>query len=125
MTSFAVSGGGADSDYMNGVAVDSAGAAVAAGSFYSSATFGGVVLSSAGSTDAVVWKQSAEGTTLWIVHGGGLQTDYLSGVAVDSVGAVVAAGYFYSSQATFGSGSRRHRNQQSFWRPTSSRASFR
>jgi len=46
-------------DYLNGVAVDGAGAVVAAGHFNGSpATFGGVAVTSAGMEDAVVWKVS-------------------------------------------------------------------
>ena len=102
-TLWAVRGGGTSSDPLYGVAVDNSSVVVAAGSFYSSsATFGGVVLTNAGSRDALVWKMSAEGTTLWAVRGGGTSTDRLYGVAVDGTGAVVAAGYFSSSLATFG-----------------------
>jgi len=79
---------------LNGVAVDSANAVVAAGSFSSSpAMFGGVALTHAGGGDAVLWKLSAEGTTLWAVRGGGT----LQAVAVDSANAVVAAVKFSSS----------------------------
>jgi hypothetical protein len=66
VTSFAVSGGGTDDDSLNAVAAHGAGGVVAAGVFRSSmATFGGVVMSSAGDYDAVLWKMNAEGTTLW------------------------------------------------------------
>ena len=102
-TSSAVSGGGTSSDYMQAVAVDGAGTAVAAGYFSSSsATFGGVALTSAGSNDAVLWRMNAEGTTMWAVRGGGTSNDYLYGVAVYNSNAVVATGSFYSSATTFG-----------------------
>ena len=42
--------------------------------------------------NAVVWKLSGEGTTLWAVRGGGEGPAHLTGVAVDGAGAVVAAG---------------------------------
>ena len=78
---------------MYAVAVDGTGAVVAAGDFVSStATFGGVALTSAGGADALLWKINAEGTTLWAVRGGGTSSDQLHGVAVDGSGAVVAAG---------------------------------
>jgi len=103
VTTSAFSGGGTSYDYLHGVAVDGAGAVVAAGYFQSSAaTFGDVVLTNAGSYDAVLWKLNAEGTTLWAVRGGGTSSDRLQSVAVDSSGGVVAAGYFQSSTATFG-----------------------
>jgi len=88
------------------VAVAGAGAMVAAVNFYSSlATFGGEVLTNSGSYDthdAVLWKVSAEGTTLWAMRGGGTGDDLLQAVAADGAGSVVAAGYFASSPATFG-----------------------
>jgi len=85
------------------VAVDGKNAVVAAGSFGpSSATFGGMTLGSAGGSDAVLWKLSAEGTTLWAVRGGGRDSDKVQALAVDSANAVVAAVNFYSSTATFG-----------------------
>jgi len=102
-TLWAVRGGGTDNDKLSGVAVDAAGAMVAAGYFSNSSTFGGVALTNAGDYhDAVVWKMSADGTTLWAVRGGGTSDDELSGVVVDGVGAVVASGHFESSTATFG-----------------------
>ena len=56
-------------------------------------TFGDVVLSAAGSGDAVVWKLNQQGTTLWAERGGGgLSTDQTWGndimEGVDSDGAV-------------------------------------
>jgi hypothetical protein len=98
VSSFAVSGGGVEEDSLRAVAVDGAGAVVSAGNFMAStATFGGVALTSAGGDDAVVWKMSAEGTTLWAVSGGGTIDESLSAVAVDGAGAVVAAGRFQSN----------------------------
>jgi len=101
-TLWAVRGGGTSTEYLYGVAVDGAGAVVAAGFFSTTATFGGVALTTAGSYDAVLWKVNAEGTTLWAVRGGGTSSDGLSGAAVDGAGAVVAAGAFGGSLATFG-----------------------
>jgi len=103
-TLWAVSGGGTNNDELTGVAVDSANAVVAAGYFSSDyATFGGVQLTTDGSSDTVLWKLNAEGTTLWAVRGGGTGTDHLNCVAVDGTGGVVAGGYFVGSAATFGS----------------------
>ena len=100
-TLWAVRGGGTDAETTSDVAVDSSGAVVAAGYFSAEATFGNVVLSSAGSKDAMVWKLSPQGTTLWVVRGGGTSDEWTSGVVVDGGGAVVSAG-FLSSTATFG-----------------------
>jgi len=102
-TLWAMRGGGRSTDQLYGVAVDDAGAVVAAGYFRSSsATFGGVALTNTGGSDAVVWKMTSEGTTLWAARGGGSSYDYMRAVAVDGAGGVVAAGYFSGSTATFG-----------------------
>ena len=102
---WAVRGGGTGgADELYGVAVDAAGAVVAAGTFQSTtATFGDVALTLAGSSDTVLWKLNKEGTTLWAVRGGGTNgAAALKDVTVDGVGAVVAAGYFSATTATFG-----------------------
>lgn len=64
------------------------------------ATFGDVVVNTTG---PVVWKLSAEGTTMWAFHGGGDRRsaylsagDTLSGVAVGTSGTIVAAGSLFS-----------------------------
>jgi len=102
-TRWAVRGGGTGDDRLRGVAVDGEGAVKAAGCFSSSpATFGGVVLTTAAGDDPLLWKVSAEGTTLLAVRGGGGNHDYLKGVAVDGAGAVLSAGMFHSIMATFG-----------------------
>jgi len=46
-------------------------------------------LTNVGRADAVLWKTSASGTTLWAVSGGGTENDGLYGVAVDGSGDVV------------------------------------
>jgi hypothetical protein len=64
------------------------------------ATFGNVVVSTTG---PIVWKLSAEGSTMWAFHGGGdrrgtyLSTgDTLSGVAVGNSGTIVVAGSLFA-----------------------------
>ena len=64
------------------------------------ATFGDVVVSTTG---PVVWKLSAQGTTMWAFHGGGdrrsayLTTgDTLSSVAVGTAGTIVVAGSLFA-----------------------------
>ena len=67
------------------------------------ATFGGDALAGAGGFDALLWKATVTGTTLWARRGGGTGNDHLRGVAVDARdGAVVAAGFYYSATVTFG-----------------------
>ena len=105
-TLWAMSGGDAYRSYMDAVVVDSANAVIAAGHLWANAgnsvAWGGVALTAAGIDDAVLWKLSGEGTTLWVVRGGGTGVDRMYAVDVDSVNAVVAAGWFWSSEATFG-----------------------
>ena len=65
---------------------------VVAGYTYSTtSTFGITVLSDSSNGYALVWKVSAEGSTLWAVRGGGAGIDYLQAVAVDSSGGVVVS----------------------------------
>ena len=63
-------------------------------------------MTATGSGDAALWKLSAEGTTLWAMRSEGMRSDgtydTLQAVAVDGANAVVAAGSFSSSSATFG-----------------------
>ena len=89
--------GGKSMDRLDGVAVDNTGGVVAAGSFTSSpATFGDVVLTSAGSTASLLWKLNAEGTTLWAVSGvhRSIVAATLTSVDVYSGGEVVTVGSF-------------------------------
>jgi len=106
-TLWAVRGGGSRNERAYAVAMDRTNAVVAVGhSDSDTATFGGVVLTnndvSSNVGDAVVWKMSADGTTLWAVRGGGTRADYVIALATDSANAVVVAGHFYSLSATFG-----------------------
>ena len=77
---------------MYSVASDGGGGVVAAGYFTDTATFGDVVLRGVGNRDALLWKVSELGTTLWAHGGGGADADELYGVAVDGSRGVVVAG---------------------------------
>jgi hypothetical protein len=109
-TIWAIGGSGT----LNGVATDNAGDMVAVGELQSApATFGDVVLSKRGSgiIEALAWKISAQGTTVWAVNGGGTGgQDRLYSVAIDDAGGIISSGsigmYYYgasSARATFGS----------------------
>ena len=87
--------------------VDYARNVIAGGSYYGSiGTFGNVVLPIASNADALVWKLTVDGTTLWALRGGGQYADEVRSVAVDHTGAVYATGnvQFSGSNArvTFG-----------------------
>ena len=59
------SGGGVSSDVATTVVVDGSGNVIVGGSFSQISNFGGVGLTSNGSTDALIWKLDSAGTTLW------------------------------------------------------------
>ena len=80
---------------MHGVAVDLSGSVLAAGFVKGGlASFGDRMISSRQTTgvqvqDAVLWKVSQQGTTLWAVGGGGDGSTHVYGVALDDAGDAV------------------------------------
>ena len=92
-------------DYAYGVAVDSGGNSYIAGYFgsatYPKADFGSITLKSNGSPDTFIAKIDTNGNYLRVMQGGGINTDYAYGVAVDSSGNSYIAGM--SSATNFGS----------------------
>ncbi|MBW1817606.1 MAG: IPTL-CTERM sorting domain-containing protein, partial [Deltaproteobacteria bacterium] len=80
-----------------GVALDTSGNIVVAGR--SDATWGTPVSAHAGGIDAFVAKLNSSGTRLWHTFMGSASGDFAEGVAVDTGGNVVVAGW---SQATWG-----------------------
>ncbi len=82
-------------------AVDAAGNTYVTGSFYNTATFGAITLTSAG-YDLFVAKRSPAGVWQWATGAGGSSYDTSTGVAVDGSGNVVVTGYFRSPTITFG-----------------------
>ena len=98
--------GGSSSDYGNGIAVDSTGAAYVTGSTLSSeASFPVTVgpdLTFNGSDDAFVAKVNPSGTALdYAGYIGGSSGDWGLGIAVDSTGAAYVTGQTVSSEASF------------------------
>ena len=79
-------GGGIDSDYGKGVAVDGTGNIFVAGNYKSSATFGGATITSKGSSDTFLAKYTPNGVLQYLKSAGGVGIDYGYGVAADSVG---------------------------------------
>ena len=87
--------GGAGADAAQSLAVDPAGNLYVGGKFSETANFGGGALTSAGRTDMWMAKLSAtNGAHVWSKRVGGASDDLLSGIAVDSAGAVFLSGTF-------------------------------
>lgn len=82
---------------------DNAGNAFATGYFSTSASVGGVNLSSAGLTDIFVTRVNANGNTAWSIRAGGSGSDRGLGIAADAAGNVLVCGYF-TGTASFGGG---------------------
>ena len=109
--------GGNGADYINGVAVDAAGAATFCGSSYTGfpTTSGAYQTANAGGKDAFVAKLNSTGTALvYSTYLGGANTDIAYGVALDAAGAATFCGFTHSSnfpttagayQTTYGGGS--------------------
>jgi hypothetical protein len=85
------------------IAVDADGDIVLVGSFNSSVSFGGGVLTSAGSEDAYIARFDAGGTHLWSQRFGGVGTDEAWGVAIGVDGNVGTVGDF-ENNVDFGGG---------------------
>ncbi|MCB9317449.1 MAG: SBBP repeat-containing protein, partial [Lewinellaceae bacterium] len=100
---WAASGGGPASDIGFGIATDASGNVYVTGGFTGSATFGSqTVNASGGGTDVFIAKYDATGNVLWVVSGGGFDTDFGSDIAADASGNVYVTGEF---QGTAGFGS--------------------
>lgn len=94
--------GGTGLDYASAVEVDSLGIVVVVGPFSGSATFGGTVLVSAGSTDVFVATLLTDGTIHWIKRFGGTGGETVAGVGVSSTRSIAVIGDF-TSTINFGS----------------------
>lgn len=95
--------GGGSSDIGEAIAVDGDGNVYVTGRFQSLAYFGGGILSSAGSDDIFVAKYDATGAHVWSRSYGGSSSDQGKAIAVDYLGNVIVAGYFYNT-VDFGGG---------------------
>jgi hypothetical protein len=89
---------GVDSAYT--VAVRADGKIAVAGSFNGGATFGSILLSSAGSTDAFATLLDSNGVFLWAKRFGGTTADSARSVAFDTAGDLWVSGSFTGSSAT-------------------------
>ena len=95
------SAGGLGWDTGLGVAVDGAGNVYVTGDYSGAASFGDIMLTSAGLTDVFVAKYDSFGSILWVASAGGKEWDKGLCVAVDSTGSVCVAGRFEVT-ASFG-----------------------
>jgi hypothetical protein len=77
-----------------GLVVDASGEVVLGGSFTGNVSFGGTALATAGLGDAFVAKLTTALAPSWAVRIGGIGSDVVNGVAVDSLGDVLAIGTF-------------------------------
>jgi hypothetical protein len=77
-----------------GLTVDSSGSPILAGSFTGNLTVGAVLLTSAGLSDVFVARLTPALAPGWAVRLGGAGADAVTSVAVDSLGNVLATGYF-------------------------------
>ncbi|HOC57030.1 MAG TPA: immunoglobulin domain-containing protein [Verrucomicrobiota bacterium] len=89
---WARSGGGGGTDMGNCAAMDAADNVYVAGSFASSASFGGSNLVSVGSWDVFVAKYDPLGQLLWVRQAGGTAIDAAAGIALDPAGNVFVTG---------------------------------
>ena len=93
------------SDGGRGISLDSYGNVYVSGFFYSTSSFGGAQLTSAGDRDGFVEKLDPNGNVLWAKGFGGTGTDIQQGMAVDSSGNIFTTGTFQGT-ANFGGPSR-------------------
>lgn len=98
---WAVSAGGSDEDYGQGISTDSSGSSVVTGYFIGTAAFDTSPLTSKGDRDIFVAKLDTSGNWLWAVSSGGNSSDRGYGISTDYAGDTYVTGYF-TNQATFG-----------------------
>jgi Beta-propeller repeat len=75
------------------VTTDAKGNVFIGGDFTGAVSFGANTLTSGGAKDAFVAKLGPDGTVLWADRWGGVDKEYVEGVAVDGAGNVLTAGY--------------------------------
>jgi hypothetical protein len=100
--SWAISAGGTGNDIAEDVAYDFTGNIYIVGCIENTATFGNMVLASAGGEDIFIAKADSEGNWIWAVSAGGNGMDHAFGVCADPAGNCYVTGYFEGT-ASFGS----------------------
>jgi hypothetical protein len=94
--------------YSNSIAVDASGNTYITGYFYSDTLIlGSITLTnidnSGNTSDLFIAKYDANGNVLWAESTGGLSSDGASSIAVDKLGSIYVAGWFYSPTINLGS----------------------
>ena len=97
----AVRAGGISYDNIQAVEALNNGAALVAGTFDRSASFGSTTLVSDGCQDAYVGKVSASGSWVWVIRAGGAGCDWASDISALSDGSSIVTGTFRGT-ANFG-----------------------
>jgi hypothetical protein len=96
--------GGTDYDIGTKIVLDHDGNLIVLGIYYShTITFGSTILTNLGSGDIFLLKISPDGDIIWAKGAGGADDEQAYGLAVDSTGGVVVAGYYQSPTLAFGS----------------------
>jgi hypothetical protein len=98
---WAVRAGGEWMDEADDIAVDEVGNIYVTGYFNDTATFGSTSLTSSGSTDIFVAKLDTDGNWLWVVRGGGFDSDHAYGIAVNTTGVAITG--YVTNDVAFGS----------------------
>lgn len=91
---WAVSGGGADADSANALALDAVGNVYVTGFFVGSATFSGRQVVTGQHADVFVAKYDRSGRLLWLVQSGGGAYSNGHGIALSATEEVFIGGYF-------------------------------
>jgi len=97
---WATPAGGAGSDMVWDMVLDSSGNSFVTGSFSGSATFGSTILNSVGGLDGFVAKMDTSGNWVWASHIAGGYEDWGLGIDIDPQGNVYVTGPFMDSQST-------------------------
>ena len=94
---WAKNAGGIQNDSGQSIAVDNAGNSYTTGSFEGIATFGTIVLATAGETDIFIAKKDGNGNWIWAQSVGSTSYDSGFGICVDVAGNAYVTGYFYGT----------------------------
>lgn len=78
-----------DTTELNCVAVDENGFIYTAGFFNSNTTYGGINLTSAGSSDIIIAKYDPSGNVVWAKRAGGPYEDAANGISVDTINHII------------------------------------
>jgi hypothetical protein len=87
--------GGSDNDYLQSLDISEAGDIYLSGYYYGTTIIGSDVFTSSGSQDIFLACFGDNGNCNWAVTAGGVMSDYISGLAVDSEQNIWIAGEFY------------------------------